>query len=73
MNVPDGEIIANHVGGIAAQFNGTLTNSTVTDSTLVGAQCVAGAVAIYQNPTGETSEIDNVTVTNGAQAGLQAV
>ena len=64
LNVPDGEIIANHVGGIAAQFNGTLTNSTVTDSTLVGAQCVAGAVAIYQNPTGETSEIDNVTVTN---------
>ena len=65
LTVPDGEIVPTNVGGIAAQFSGTLKNSTVTDSTLVANQCAAGVVAISQNPTsGQPSEISDVTVTN---------
>lgn len=65
LTVPDGEVVPTNVGGIAAQFSGTLKNSTVTDSTLVANQCAAGVVAISQNPTsGQPSEINDVTVTN---------
>ena len=73
LTVPDGDALATHVGGIAGQFAGTLTNSKVEDSTLVANQCVAGAVAIYQNPTGGTSEIDNVTVTNVTATSKQSI
>ncbi len=65
LTIPDGDALPTHAGGIAAQFSGTLKNSTVTDSTIVANQCASGVVAIYENPrSGGTSEIEDVTATN---------